>query len=56
VRKHVTDFVNYLAQGAEARERARAEAYLAEALDCYDLEYRMRELDRARTSPSQWMN
>lgn len=56
LRKHVADFFHYLAQSAEARQRARDEAYLAEALDCYDLEYRMRELDRARNSPSHWMN
>jgi predicted class III extradiol MEMO1 family dioxygenase len=51
VRTAVSDFCHYLAQSAEAREHARDDAYLAEAVDCYDLEYRMRELDRGRTSP-----
>lgn len=51
VRTAVSDFCHYLAQSAEARQHARDEAYLAEAVDCYDLEHRMRELDRVRTSP-----
>ncbi|MEF7613950.1 DUF3563 family protein [Aquincola sp. MAHUQ-54] len=36
-------------QGAAARE----EAYLAESVDIYDLERRMRELDDRRLNP-QW--
>lgn len=54
VRKLVADFCEYLAQSAEARQHARDEAYLAEAVDRYDLEYRMRELDRARHSRQLW--
>lgn len=54
VRAHVADICTYLAQSSEERQRAREEAYLAEAVDRYDLEFRMRELDRGRTSQSQW--
>ncbi|MGN6087251.1 DUF3563 family protein [Trinickia sp.] len=35
-----------LTQTAEARQKARNDAYLAEASDLYDLEFRMRKLDR----------
>jgi hypothetical protein len=42
----VVDIRASLAQSADDRERAREEAYLAEATDQYDLEFRMRELDR----------
>jgi Protein of unknown function (DUF3563) len=42
---------------ADVRARERAEAYLAGAVDIYDLEYRMRALDRdaSRHDPS-WMS
>ncbi len=36
---------------SEQRARARQEAYLAESADRYELEYRMRELDRAEAKP-----
>lgn len=39
---------------SEQRERDRQEAYLAESGDRYELEYRMRELDRAEAKP-YWM-
>lgn len=35
-----------LSETAEARQKARQDAYLAEATDLYDLEFRMRKLDR----------
>ena len=43
-----------LTQTAEDRERAYEEAYLSEAVDRYDLEFRMRELSRANPQPI-WM-
>lgn len=47
----------FLTQSAEAREKERDDAYLAEASDIYDLEFRLRKLDRERTQrhPS-WMS
>ncbi len=49
-------FFNQLTKSAEARRLEREEAYLSEAVDLYDLEARMRELDRrgSRSKPS-WM-
>ncbi|HTH76783.1 MAG TPA: DUF3563 family protein [Trinickia sp.] len=35
-----------LTETAEARQKARQDAYLSEATDLYDLEFRMRKLDR----------
>ncbi len=35
-----------LTQTADERQKARHDAYLAEATDLYDLEFRMRKLDR----------
>ena len=40
----------FLTKTADERDRARDDAYLAEATDIYDLEYRMKKLDR-RASP-----
>lgn len=47
----------FLTQSSEAREKERDEAYLAESVDIYDLEFRQRELDRmkARRHPG-WMS
>lgn len=51
----VSSFFAFLARDAEEHERARTEAYLAEAVDRYDLEFRMRELDRGLSnSHPQW--
>lgn len=36
----------FLTQTAEERQKERNDAYLAEAADLYDLEFRMRKLDR----------
>jgi hypothetical protein len=44
--KGIFDVLRYLAESPERREREREDAYLAESTDIYDLEYRMRELDR----------
>jgi hypothetical protein len=35
-------------ESAESRERAAREAYLAEATDIYELEFRMKQLDTAQ--------
>jgi hypothetical protein len=49
-------FINQLTMSAEQRRLEREEAYLSEAVDLYDLEARMRDLDRraSRNNPS-WM-
>ena len=48
--------VNQMTKSAEQRRIEREEAYLSEAVDLYDLEARMRDLDRraTRSNPS-WM-
>jgi len=46
VSAHLSGILHALAQSHEDRQRARQEAYLAEATSIYDLEWRMRELDR----------
>jgi hypothetical protein len=47
----------FLTKSADQRDRERDDAYLAEATDIYDLEYRMKALDKRKTSrhPS-WMS
>ena len=47
----------FLTKSADERDRARDDAYLAEATDIYDLEYRMKKLDRRAVArhPS-WMS
>ena len=46
----------FLTQTAEERGQSRRDRYLSEATDLYDLEFRMRKLDRevALVQPS-WM-
>jgi hypothetical protein len=44
--------VKFFSIDGEQRERERREDYLAESADRYQLEYRMRELDRAE--PQQY--
>ncbi|WP_296661924.1 DUF3563 family protein [Paraburkholderia sp.] len=39
----------FLTNSADAMQKAREEAYLAEAIDIYDLEFRLREIDREKT-------
>jgi hypothetical protein len=38
--------IQALAKNAEQREQDRRMAYLSEAIDLYELEFRMRKLDR----------
>ncbi|RKP57521.1 DUF3563 family protein [Pararobbsia silviterrae] len=47
--------VNELTKSAEQRRLEREEAYLAEAVDLYDLEARMRDLDRQASKRTGWM-
>ncbi|MCG5074789.1 DUF3563 family protein [Paraburkholderia tagetis] len=50
-------FFLFLTKSYETAQKEREEAYLAESADIYDLEYRMRKLDREKAgrTPS-WMN
>jgi hypothetical protein len=48
LRTAVAQLATYIGQSAEERELKYQEAYLAQATDRYDLEYRIRELDRTR--------
>jgi hypothetical protein len=48
--------ITRLYESAEARERAARDAYLAEATDLVDLEYRMKQIDKARSSNSYWQH
>jgi hypothetical protein len=46
----------FLTKSADQREQERNEAYLAEATDIYDLEYRLKRLDqRAATRHPSWL-
>jgi hypothetical protein len=47
--------INEITKSAEQRRLEREEAYLAEAVDLYDLEARMRDLDRRATKAGAWM-
>lgn len=53
---HFVNVFKRLAESSERRESKRQEAYLAEATDVYNLEYRMRELDRQNRSKPTWMS
>ncbi|SPB14737.1 hypothetical protein NOV72_01968 [Caballeronia novacaledonica] len=47
----------FLTKSADERDRARDDAYLAEATDIYDLEYRMKKLDqRSAARHPSWMS
>ena len=48
LRSAAAQLATYIGQSVEERELKRQEAYLAQATDRYDLEYRIRELDRTR--------
>lgn len=50
------EFFKLFTESGERREWKRREAYLAESTDIYDLEYRMRELDRKDQSKPAWMS
>ena len=46
----------FLTKSADERKKEREDAYLAEATDLYDLEYRIRKLDReAATRSTAWL-
>jgi hypothetical protein len=47
--------INELTKSAEQRRLERDEAYLSEAVDLYDLEARMRDLDRRAVRSASWM-
>jgi len=53
--KSVLNFLRLLIEGGKESERERQEAYLAESTDIYDLEYRIRELDRESRHKPPWM-
>jgi len=42
----IAALIQSLGKSAEQREQERKIAYLSEAIDLYELEYRMRRLDR----------
>ncbi|SAK92535.1 hypothetical protein AWB79_06828 [Caballeronia hypogeia] len=47
----------FLTKSADQRDRERDDAYLAEATDIYDLEYRMKKLDqRASVRRPSWIS
>jgi len=47
----------FLTKSADQRDRERDDAYLAEATDIYDLEYRMKKLDqRVTVRHPSWMS
>jgi hypothetical protein len=47
----------FLTKSADQRDRERDDAYLAEATDIYDLEYRMKKLDqRAFKRQPSWIS
>ena len=48
LRTAAVQLATYIGQSTEERERKHQDAYLAQATDRYDLEYRIRELDRTR--------
>ena len=49
----ITTYSKRLEDYGERIERERRDAYLAEATDVYDLEYRIRKLDKQAHRPSQ---
>ena len=48
-------FINEITKSSEQRRLEREEAYLSEAVDLYDLEARMRDLDRGAAKGPAWM-
>lgn len=46
---------NALTRSMEEGRRENEEAYLAESTDCFDLERRMRELDRGPRGALTWL-
>ncbi|MEO6919461.1 MAG: DUF3563 family protein [Collimonas sp.] len=52
---NIAAFFKRLGTAYERSEAARKEAYLAEAVDLYDLEYRMKRLDRESAQTAAWI-
>ena len=52
--KRLSQWYRYVARHAERWQRERREAYLAAATDIYDLERRLRELERPRAYPATY--
>ena len=52
--KPITRFFDWLTSGIAEGERMRQEAFLAQASDHCDLEYRMRELEREPSHRRGW--
>jgi hypothetical protein len=50
------DLLKKLGERSERRAQERAEAYLAQSTDLYDLERRMRELDRDGERRPLWLS
>ncbi|HEX7155643.1 MAG TPA: DUF3563 family protein [Burkholderiaceae bacterium] len=50
------DLLKTLSERSERRAQERAEAYLAQSTDLYDLERRMRELDRDEDRKPLWLS
>lgn len=44
--KFIASLIQAIGKNAEQREQERKIAYLSEAIDLYELEFRMRKLDR----------
>lgn len=51
----IASFFKNIGNAYEMSEAARKEAYLAEAVDLYDLEYRIRQMDRETVQTAAWM-
>jgi hypothetical protein len=51
----IAAFFKRVGNAYERSEAARKEAYLAEAVDLYDLEYRMQRLDRESAQTAAWI-
>lgn len=51
----IAAFFKRVGTAYERSEAARKEAYLAEAVDLYDLEYRIQRLDRESAETAAWI-
>jgi hypothetical protein len=51
----IASFFKHIGNAYEMSEAARKEAYLAEAVDLYDLEYRIRQMDRETVQTAAWI-
>jgi len=51
----IASFFQRVGNAYELSDAARKEAYLAGAVDLYDLEYRIREIDRRTEQTAIWM-